>query len=123
MQVPNILTPKDCKAIITSAEAKGFYHQTQLNNLGFFGGAIFVNNKYRWFFYPPLYMPHICSVQWTEEVHYTRTNGIYKGDQQLNDLDRLLWTPGLKAAFEGIALKGSKDAHVLGVKCAMIHRY
>lgn len=105
MQVPNILTPKDCKAIITSVEAKGIYHQTQLNNLGSYGGAIFVvNNEYRKS-YPPLCLPHTWSAPWTKEVHFTRTNGIYKADDQLYDLYRLLWTPGLKAAFEGIALK------------------
>jgi len=126
MQIPNILTPKDCKAIIASAEAKGFYHQTQLNNLGSYGGAVFVNNES----YPPLYMPHLWSAPWTQEVHFTRTNGIYKGEyfltahqQSLHDLCRLLWTPVLKAAFEGIALKGFKDVHAVGVNRAMIHRY
>lgn len=119
MQVPNILRAKDCKAIITSVEAKGFYHQTQDDNLGFFGGAIFVNKEYFKF----LYHDHIWRGPWTPEVHFTRTNSIYKADYQLYDLDRLLWTPGLKAAFEGITLKGFKEAHAVGVKGAVIHRY
>ena len=120
MQIPNILTPKDCKAIIASAEAKGFYHLTQLDNLRSYGGAIFVDNEES---YPPLYMPHIWRAPWTREVHFTRTNGIYKANHQLHDLCRLLWTPVLKAAFEGIALKGFKDVHAIGIECAMIHRY
>ena len=122
MQIPNILTPKDCKAIIASAEAKGFYHQTQLNNLNSYGGAIFVDNDHEES-YPPLYMPHLWRAPWTREVHFTRTNGIYKANHQLHDLCRLLWTPVLKAAFEGIALKGFKDVHAIGIECAMIHRY
>lgn len=124
MQVPNILRAKDCKAIITSAEAKGFYHQTQDNNLGFFGGAIFLNKEYVKFLnHDPLYLPHIWRDPWTPEVYFTRTNGICTADYQLYDLDRFLWTPGLKAAFEGITLKGFKEAHAVGVKGAVIHRY